>query len=523
MTFRVGNTAVDPARREVKRDDQLMSVEPKAFDLLLHLVRNRDRVVDKAELIEVLWQGRAISDSALSTVVKSARRAIGDDGKTQAQIKTHHGRGFRFIGDVREIDSGAAPASIATTEPAPSDATVDIDLSLPDRPSIAVLPINAYGEIQDGVVARGLAHDITVGLARTRWLFVTARGSAMRFDGTQTDPVRAGRRLGVRYLLHGSVLQAGPRFRLTIALTDTTAGCEAWAETFERNTDDLFAVLEETGRQVVAAVESEINLRERRRAILQPIESLDAWSAYHRAIHLLFKFRSAHYDEAEQLLTYAAATDPSSARVPAALSFLAWQRAFLGGRIGRDRHVNEALVFAHEGIALDPYDPQGHWALGRAALLTGDLDQALDEITTAVKLNPNFAVGHYSRGYALMLAGRNTDGLGDVDTARRLSPYDPMSFAFIALKAEQLAFIGQFKPAMEWAKRAIRQPNVHFLVFAIAAWVHEVGGDRDAAVRYIAEAQRRRPGFCRDDYFASFPFAGAQRQLLDGAFNRIGL
>ena len=244
MEYAIETQVIDVAQREVRRQDACVPVEPKVFDLLLYLVENRARVVAKDELVERIWNGRAISDAALSSCVKAARRALGDDGQQQRFIRTINRRGFRFVGPVEAHDRamlaadvqarsskfGAAGAGEGTSLDA---AAYDLDLTLPARPSVAVLPICALGdEDQQALVADGLTHDLTVRLARTRWLFVTARASAARYHASAFDPAEIGRRLGVRYLLGGSLRAAERRLRLTITLSDTAQSCEIWADPF---------------------------------------------------------------------------------------------------------------------------------------------------------------------------------------------------------------------------------------------------------------------------------------------------
>jgi TolB-like protein/Flp pilus assembly protein TadD len=515
MKLEVESYSVDLAARELRCGDAVVPVEPKVFDLLRLLIEERARVVSKDELVERLWDGRAISDAALSSCVKAARRALGDDGQRQRMIRTIARRGFRFVGPV--VSGIAAAAAAAPAEFAP-------DLPLPERPSIAVLPFQLVGEAEaHPVIAEGLGTDITVRLARTRWLFVTARASAAQFRTPDLDPVEIGARLGVRYLLHGKVMIDGARLRLTAVLADAVAGCEIWAERFDRDLADIFAVQDEVGDLVVAAVEAEIEAKERHRALLRPLASLDAWSAYHRARGHLFRFRAEDYDEAERLLDHAARLDPTSPRVFAGRSFVHWQRAFLELAPDRDAAVARAFAEARQSLALDPRDPQGHWVLGRAHILVGEFERAVDELRTTVELSPNFAHGQYSLAFALTYAGSSAEAIGAVERAHRLSPYDPMLFAFDAQRAILYTLGGEPERGAEWIARAVRRPNAHYQLLAIAAWCHELAGRREAARLYVETLKAARPRYARADYFRAFPFRGAPRALIEPILARLGL
>lgn len=541
MEYVVDSYAIDAAVRELRQGGTPVPVEPKVFDLLLYLVENRHRLVGKDELVDRIWAGRAISDAAMSSCIKAARRVIGDDGQRQRLIRTIHGRGFRFVGPVEATaaatpappQTAPAPMPVPVAQPqqndgdqaaAPEHAAFDIDLTLPQRPSIAVLPIEPLGnDERSPLVAAGLACDLTTRLARTRWLFVTARASAARLHAAMPDRVDIGRQLGVRYLLHGSLMIVDGRLRLTAALADTVQGCEVWAERFDRTIDDLFAVQDEIGDLIVAAVESEIEQKERRRALLKPFSSLDAWSAYHRACHHLYLYTPEHCDRAQHFLELAARLDPNAPRVQAGLSFVHWQRTLLETTPDRAGAIARAMDHARHSVSLDPRDPLGHWALGRAMLFEHNFDRAVEELETAVDLNPNFAVGQYSLAFGASYTSQRARYFDCASKARRLSPYDPMTYAFMAIRAVMHGLMGEPELAAAWGARAVQQPNAHHHVLAIAAWCHEIAGRTDEAHAYIARLRAVRPGYCHDDYFRAFPFPDDQRAIIEGAFGRLGL
>lgn len=515
MRFDLGAISIDEEQRALTRDGEAVPVEPLVFDAILYLIRHRDRVVTKAEMVDAIWSGRAISDATLSSCVRSARRALGDDGKTQAMIKTFHRRGFRFV--------GLASVAAVPAEP-PPPAPADLDLTLPARPSIAVLPFATLAAHADQrLLANGLVQDITSRLARTRWLFVTARASAERFRAQADDPAAVGRALGVRYLLHGSVIRSADRFRTTVALTETDSGYEVWSQMFDRNLSDLFAVQDEICDLLVSGVESGIALQERQAASLRPIASLDAWGAYHRANDFLFDYSPGSRAEAAKLLDHAARLDPASARVTAAQSFLKWQDAFFEATGDRAGDVRQAMALGERAVGLDPLDPQAHWALGRAARLVEDMDYSVEELATAVDLNPSYANAHYSLGSGLKFQGRMEVALASVERARRISPYDPMMFSFMSLMAELNGLLGDHAAAAKWSMRAARSPNAHYNILAIAAWCHYLAGDRAAADAYLAETRRRRPDYSLAVYFRAFPFLPAERAPIEAALRALGL
>jgi len=561
MIYSIGSVSIDTQAYEVRRDGASVSVEPQVFDLLVLLIENRDRIVTRDEIIERVWKGRIVSEAAISSRIKAARRVLGDDGKAQGLIRTIHRRGIRFVGDVEaevEFEESSRPqaaspgapvdllsvgqslvqvrpnaltaaqqlpAPMLETDLAGADSVTGLDLRLPDRPSLVVLPFALLGAEEHGsVIADGLTLDIMTRLARTRWLFVISRGTSFMFRGPVQDTKSLALRLGVRYVVQGNVQFLGPRVRINVALTDAPSQREVWADNFDRSIDDIFAIQDDIANVIVGAVESEIELSERQRALLKHPANLDAWSAYHRASWLMYQFTPGAYEEAERLFNLAAKLDPHSARVYAGLSFVHWQRAFLEISKNRDEEIQLALENAQHALNIDPREPQAHWALGRAFLLQKDFDLAIEEINQSIELSPSFALGHYSAAFVRLLTGDHGESFAAVRRARRLSPYDVMSFAMLAVEAFDAALAGDVEQAANLADRAARQPNAHYHILAIAAFCNAMAGRDEAARRYIARLAQVHPGYRLRDYFQAFPYRGEElRRRVEQEFRKIGL
>jgi TolB-like protein/DNA-binding winged helix-turn-helix (wHTH) protein len=558
MIYSIGQVTVDTDAYEVRLNGRSVGIEPQVFDLLVLLIENRDRIVTRDEIVERVWHGRIVSDAAISSRIKAARRAIGDDGKAQGLIRTIHRRGLRFVGEVADAVVSKVPLSdehtviqsttdhalilsperarpegailgfpnaAQDTHPENADSVSGLDLRLPKRPSLVVLPFVLLGGSEHGqIIADGLSLDIMTRLARTRWLFVISRGTAFTFRGPVQDVKRIALRLGVRYVIQGNVQLSGQRIRVTAALTDAVAEHEVWAEQFDRSVDDFFAIQEEIANLIVGTVESEIEQSERQRALLVHPANIDAWSAYHRGSWLMYQFTPGGYEEAERLFKVSAKLDPNSARVYAGLSFVHWQRAFL--EIGKDREgeIKQALEYAHQALSVDPRDPQGHWALGRAFLLRKDFDLAIQEIDHSVELSPSFAIGHYSSAFARLLSGDHPGCDVAVQQARRLSPYDLMSFAMLAAQAFNAALSGKVEEAANLADLAARQPNAHYHILAIAAFCNAKARRDTVARQYIKQLAEAHPGYRITDYFRAFPYRGDDlRQQIRTELLKLGL
>jgi tetratricopeptide (TPR) repeat protein len=283
-----------------------------------------------------------------------------------------------------------------------------------------------------------------------------------------------------------------------------------WSEQFDRMRDDLFAVQNEIADAIAGEVETQIEFIERGRSLLKPSENLDAWEAYHRGCWHMYKFRPEHYEEAERYFLRSIELERTSPRPYSGLSFVHWQRAFL--EIGKDRagEIARATELAEQSIALDPRDPQGYHALGRARHLSGDTEAAERELQKAVDLNPSFALGHYSLAFALYFAGLNEESQRAVVRAQRLSPYDPMRFAMMSIKAMSLVSSGAAEEAASLMTQAVEESNAHYHILAIAANVFAAAGKADLAADYLSRLRAIRPGYDLDTYLRAFPIFRAE-------------
>ena len=214
---------LDPERRELRRADALVAVEPQVFDLIDFLVRNRERVVTRDDLLDAVWNGRVVSESTLASRINAARRALNDTGEEQRLIRTVARKGVRFVGAVEEAERKDASPAPDASGAAPSV------LPLPDRPAIAVLPFtNLSGEPEQEYFSDGISEDIITALSKLRWFFVIARNSSFIYKGKAVHMNQVAEELGVRYVVEGSVRKEGGRVRITAQLNDVATGAHYW-------------------------------------------------------------------------------------------------------------------------------------------------------------------------------------------------------------------------------------------------------------------------------------------------------
>ncbi len=517
MTYRFGGFELDPARVELRAGGKPCPIEPQVFALLAFLVENRERLVSRDELFEKVWDGRVVSDSALDSRVKSARKALGDDGKTQRFIRTIHGQGFRFVAEVHEATTVSLLEGTQPLAPA-------MALDSSSRPSIAVLRFRPVGHADAAAtIADALPHDLITELARLRWLFVTARGSSFRLQAADPDIAEVGRLLAVRYVLAGTLEVSDHQLAVTARLCDTRDGGVVWAERYTGSIDDVHAVRAEIRSKILTALEIQIPLHEAAQARLTVTDNLDAWSAYHLGLQHMYRFNRGDNTQAATLFGRAVAQDPDFARAHAGLSFVHFQNAFMRQTDDIRGEIALARECAQRGLDLDPLDPFVNFTMGRSFWLEGDLDSGLAWLERATALSPNYAQGIYARGWTEALAGSGREGREHVDLAMRLSPLDPLYYAMLGTRAFTHLGGDEDAEAANWAERAARSPGAHVLIAMIAAAAQALAGNESRARAWAANVRERNPQLSREDFFRAFPMKPeAMRSRVSAALERLG-
>jgi adenylate cyclase len=367
-------------------------------------------------------------------------------------------------------------------------------LALPDKPSIAVLPFtNMSGDPEQEYFADGMTEDIITELSRFRWLFVIARNSSFAFKGQSPDIRDVGEKLGVRYVVEGSVRRAGNRVRITAQLIDAASNEHIWAERFDRDLEDIFTVQDEVTHAIVSTVEPHLAASERQRARRKPAANLDAWECYQRGLWHLFRMTPEDSRVALDFLERAIALDPGFASAHAGLSYALYYHVLFDFTADRQADLARAESYARTAIALDENDPFAHIALSRTHTIRGDPESAIEACNRAIALNPSYASAHFGRAHALWHAGRPADAILSHDRAIRLSPRDPLMWAFLASKAIALLLLDRAEEAAELAGHAKRQPNPG--LFANIAELAALGhlGRREDCRRALEEARRIKP------------------------------
>jgi len=427
------NYAFGPFRLDVQGETLFRGTEPvalsqRAVALLRLLIDRAGAPVSKDALMEAAWPGLAVEESNLPVQIAALRRVLREEPGGDRWIETLPRRGYRFVGPaVTTGETGGATTAI--TKPA---------LALPDKPSIAVLPLtNLSGDPNEDYFSDGITEEIITELSRFSELFVIARNSSFTYKGKAVDVRQVGRELGVSYLLEGSVRRAADRVRVTAQLIDATTAAHLWAERYDRKIEDVFAVQDEIACTIGPILAAHVNKAEIQRTLLKPPTDWHAHDYYLRAVASMASFYSSFQTkdlhEARRLLEASLSADPTYARAYTTLSFT-YSAAF-SNPADDDYTTNAALEhayeFAQKGVQFDPYLPQAHSQLGWVLIWKRRHEAAISSFERAIALNPNFSDWRFIAG--LTLAGEHERALKVSEVYLRLDPFHP---------ANALTFIG---------------------------------------------------------------------------------
>jgi TolB-like protein len=521
MIYQFGPFELDMATVELRNGAKACCLEPQVFALLALLVENRERLVSKDEIIDKVWDGRAVSDAAVASRVKSVRQALGDSGKSQHFIRTIHGKGYRFVADARSLRGTTEVSTNLIEESSAANAQPD----KPARPSLAVLPFRLIGDGgRYAALAIALPDELITELSQLRWLFITARTSSFRLQASDTEFREIGGLLRVGYCLWGTVEVSDRSVVVAVELVDTADEGIVWADRFSGRIEDVHAMREDIRSRVLTALEIQIPVHEARLARSCTAENLDAWSIYHLGLQHMYRFNRVDNAAASALFQRAVALDPLFARAHAGLSFIHFQTAFMRYTEDIVREINQARRCAERGLELDPLDPFVNFTMGRTYWLEGDLERSMGWLERATTISPHYAQGMYARAWTEALAGRPQQGQVHVDLAMRLSPLDPLHYAMLGTRAFTHMAVEENAQAAHWAEHAARSPGAHVLIAMIAAAAHLLNGDAARAAYWAANVRERADTLTRADFNRVFPMkSDSMRVRVSLALAQLGL
>ncbi|WP_426609110.1 winged helix-turn-helix domain-containing tetratricopeptide repeat protein [Bradyrhizobium sp. McL0616] len=506
----------DTSLRELRRGAEVVSVAPQVFDVLDYLIRNRERVVSKDDLINAVWNGRIVSDAALTTRLNAARSAIGDTGEEQRLIKTLPRKGFRFIGSVQEMQGPATRFGVLSEHSHNPPTSTS-----PPRLSIVVLPFsNLSGDQGQDYFVDGVTESLTTDLSRISGSFVIGRHTAFAYKGKAVDLKQVGRELNVRYVFEGSVQRGGARLRVNVQLIDAETGRHLWAERFDKPIADLFDMQDEIVSRLASTLNAELIAAEARRSEHSPHP--DAMDLYFQGMVRWNKgWTPAHMKQAQSFFDRALELDPDN--VEALVGSAAVDTAMAGNFLADDarRRFAAAETALLKALSLAPRHALAHMYLGCVQFCSNRAAQGIAECEHALALNPNLAEAHAFIGVGKIFVRRAAETEAHIHEAFRLSPRDEGAARWMNWAGLAKLHLGADAEAAEWQHRCLKaNPNFPIAQFQLAAALALLGELDEARTA-------RKAGLALDPTFTirrfkAYPYAGnpdfraASRRIIQG-------
>ena len=407
----------------------------------------------------------------------------------------------------------------------PDAGSGQVPLALPDKPSIAILPFdNMSSDPEQEFFADGIAEDIITELSKFRSLFVIARNSSFAFKGQGLDVKEIGRRLGVRYVVEGSVRRAGNRVRITAQLIDAVDNTHLWAQRYDRDLADIFAVQDEVTHAIVTTIEPRLADTERQRARRKPPESLGAWESYQRGLWHLYQYTLDDIPRGVGFMEQAVQHDPNFAPGHAGLAFALYYHVLLGVSKDREGELERAHAAGRQAVMLDPSDPFAHVALARVHTVRAEHGNAIQHCDRAISLNPSYSPAHFGRAHSLWMSGHAEEALVSNAEAMRLSPNDPVMWAYMASRSIALTLLERFDEALEWAWRSEQQPTAG--LYSSVAEMVALGhlGRLEEAAEALRRARQKKPGLSLDFVLTTLPITDPEyRERFVAGLRKAGL
>ncbi len=440
--FAFGPFVLDRRRGRLLREGRPIAVSSKGVRLLEALLGSPGRVLTKDELMQAAWGDTVIEESNLSVQIAALRKQLGPTAEGGDWITTVPRVGYRFVGP--------------TTEP--RQRTSETKMSVAEhRPSIAVLPfVNLSGEKEQEYLADGITEDIITALTRFRWLFVIARNSSFAYKQKPLDAKQIAQELGIEYLVEGSVRKSAQKIRISAQLVEATSAKHIWAERYDLELTQVFAVQDEIAERVAGAIEPELLRTEGVQAAARHTGNMTAWDIVRQGTWHFHQVTHENHLKARELFRQAARLDPELpeghlwlGRVSAGLVAYGWSEDSAA-------ELREGTEAALKAVQLDGRNPYAHYSLAIVSAYAGEFDRAISAARKAIEISPSFALGHLVLGMALLFSRRAADAIAPVECGLRLSPYDPQNFVWFNILALARLFSGRAEAALEAAARALQ-------------------------------------------------------------------
>ena len=516
-SFMVEDYLVEPAASVISKGGQSLHLEPKTMDLLVYMAQQPGRVFSREELLGNVWSGVIVSDEALTNAIIKLRKAFNDKAKNSRVIETLPKRGYRLIAQVIQIDHPEdkpsqsmshmingniqivkfqpgyfvwiiiALATIAAffwfgkneTTYKPPASEVD-GLSLPDKPSIAVLPfVNTSNEIEHSYFSDGITDDLITDLSKLSGLFVISRNSTFQYKGQAVDVKQIAHKLGVQFILEGSVRRIGDQVRINTQLIDGISGGQLWAERYDGNLDDVFKLQDRVTEKIINALALHLSEQDQAQLVEFESTSADAYDEYLKGWEHHWRVNRDDFARAQTHFKKALELDPDFERAHVALAHIYWQSWQQKWHLNSGSRGPGWARARRELDAITQPLPLAHSLRSSMHLYNRRYDEAISEAKRAVDLNPGSATGYLALSEALGFAGHPEEAIIEAKKAFRLDPNFPAPYLFV--EALALFDLKQYEESIKLLNRIIsaRPDHTESSILLIASYGH-MGRKNDA-------------------------------------------
>ena len=536
--FEFGSFRLEAGRRRLLRGQDVLPITSKVFETLLVLVRNHDRVLTKDELMQAVWPDTIVEEVNLAQNVSALRKLLGEAPGDNRYIATIPGRGYRFVENVRVLPADdeeiVVQRQTTTTVVVEDEQEVEDAEALAAQPalpaarrrflglgklawagiallvviaaagwylgrgrrsvaaapprSLAVLPFQSLGAGDDEYLGLGLTDAAITRLSAVRQLVVRPTSSVLRFAGTKTDPIEAGRQLRVDSVLDGKVQRAGDRIRVTVQMISVPDGRPLWAETFDENFTNAFNVEDSISQRVVDTLSLQLAGQDKKQLARNYTENIEAYQNYVKGRYEEFRFTPDGLQKAIAYFQRAIQLDPGYALAYAGLAD-AYTTASDWVLPPREA-LPKAEAAARKALVFDPNLAEAHAALAHSLMHQWKLDDAGKEFQRALELNPNNTAFYFTYAEYFSALGEEDRALAELDKAIKLDPLSPEINSFYAwvyyLKRD-------YNKALEACLRTSKIDPNYFIAYWGAGFSYMMNGQYPQAIEQLQKALAMDP------------------------------
>lgn len=544
--FCVGEWLIDPKTNRLIRDDQDTKVESRVMEVLVYLADRSGELVSREELERGVWKNRVVSYESVTSTINKLRKAFNDNPKAPNYIETVPKKGYRLIAQIRPQDSAesADQKELFTSGPTSNtnktviyiiilaaaliavillmkswlssqQGTEFVSDSLEiqhvdDNPSIVVLPFkNLSSDKSQQYLGDGFSDDLTIALSKLSGLFVIARSSAVNFTTDSEDAKQIAGKLGVDYVLEGSVRREGQKLRVNVKLIDGRSGHHVWADQYDREIKDIFDVQDEINNKIVGTLSVKLTEAEQKRTAQRYTTSINAYEKFLQGQQLYMYHTREDNIRARESFQYSIDLDSDFSRAYSAMALTYTAEFRYGWNQNSQESITKALGLAKKAIELDPQSPQAYWVEGYIYLQRREYKLAIASAKRATELSPNFADGYATLGVCYIYAGSPEKGVRMLERAMRLNPQYPAAYA--SALGQSYYFMDQFDQALPPLRKAVEKNNnlLTSQVFLIATLVRL--GQVEEAKWAAIQLKSINPGFSSDKVGEMFPINDSEK------------